>query len=272
MKFILLGSSSVRPSIKHAGPAQLLLVDKDALLFDCGRGVTSRIMEAGLSPTDIQHVFFTHHHFDHNSEFPYFLLATWVMGRKKPLRIFGPEGTRKLHDLILDEIYADDIHSRLTLPGRTTDSLRAEIAEVSSQDVIINTGPWLVKAAFTEHIPPYIKSLAYRVESQGKSVVVAGDNMPSDSIVKLSDGADLLIHECTSTQEELTARGFSTWHTSPEQLGKIASAAGVKKVVMKHFTHTVIDDESMLQSMAKQVKQAFRGEVVIGRDLLSIDI
>lgn len=242
------------------------------MLFDCGRGVSSRIIEAGLSPTDIRYLFFTHHHFDHNSEFPYFLLSSWVMGRKKPLRIYGPEGTKAFHDLLIDQIYSDDIRSRLTLPDRSEEGLRADVTEVVRRGVIIDAGPWRVSCAFTEHIAPYIKSLAYRVEAEGKSVVVAGDNMPSKSIVDLSRGADLLVHECTSTEEELAARGFSAWHTGPRQLGEVAREAGVKRVLMKHFTYTILEDETKLQSMAQQVRQSFGGQVILGRDLLSVEI
>jgi len=272
VRFVLLGSTSVRPSLRHAGPAQLLIVDDDLLLFDCGRAVTTRIMEAGFAPTDVRYLFFTHHHFDHNSEFPYFLLVTWVMGRKQPLQICGPEGTQRLHDTLVDQVYREDIRSRLTLPGRSDEGLRAAITEITQEGPVWERGSWYARAVFTDHIPPYIKSLAYRIENQGKSVVIAGDNAPCRSIIELSRNADLLVHECTEVEDELAARGFARWHTGPRQLGVLAQKAGVRKLILKHFTHTIVDDEARLEAMAAAVREHFDGEVIIGRDLLAMDI
>ena len=98
MKFTLLGSGAVRPDLEHWGPAQIVQVGEQNLLFDCGRGATMRLVEAGIPIQKIRQVFFTHHHYDHNCDFAYLFLTSWVLGRGFPMEVIGPRGTEAFCD------------------------------------------------------------------------------------------------------------------------------------------------------------------------------
>lgn len=87
MKFILLGSGAVRPDLQRWGPAQIVQVGGENLLFDCGRGATMRLVQAGIPLVSIRKVFFTHHHFDHNCDFAYLSLTSWLLGRDVPMEV-----------------------------------------------------------------------------------------------------------------------------------------------------------------------------------------
>lgn len=287
MKYTLLGSGAVWPSEKYAGPSQLLDVGEESpLLFDCGRGFSHRVVQAGYQIDKIRNVFFTHHHFDHNSEYAYFLLLTWVMGRNDPLNVYGPEGTKRLNDATIDTIYIEDISSRLSMrdiyrgnkvltydesPPRTRDGLKTKVTELTQAGMVLENSNWKMSCGFTDHISAYIKSLAYRIDSHGRSIVIAGDSRPTPNIVTLAKGADVLVHECTGPEEFLEKRGYAMWHSGPTQLGKVAQEAGVKKLVMKHF-HQEFIDEKHLQEMAAHAREVFDGEVIIGRELFNLEI
>ena len=264
MRLILLGSGAVRPDLVRWGPAQVLEVGDTFLLFDCGRGATMRLVEAGIKPPDVHQVFFTHHHFDHNSDFAYFALASWVLGREAPLQVYGPEGTEEFCRVLFGKLYAQDIQSRLT---------RKKAIEIKAHDIlkegkVLSTPRFHISAAITDHIRPYIKSLAYRIDSGGRSVVIVGDTAVCDSLKRLAKGTDLLVHECTFPTSE-TKKRWQRWHTPPAELGRWAKEAEVKRILLKHFA---IREGVEAEPMAEEVRREFSGEVIIGEDLMTLTI
>jgi len=272
MRLILLGSGAVRPDLVRWGPAQVVEVGGTFLLFDCGRGATMRLVEAGISPPDVHQVFFTHHHFDHNSDFGYFALVTWVLGRDAPLQVFGPEGTEEFCQVLFGKLYAKDIQSRRT---------RRQATEINARDIIqegtvLSTPEFNITAAITDHMRPIINSLAYRIDSGGRpaspaggSVVIVGDTTVCDSLKRLAKGADLLVHECTFPTAAIKKGSWERWHTPPEELGRWAKEVGVKRILLKHFA---VQERAKVESMAEEVKKEFKGEVIIGEDLMTLKI
>lgn len=65
IKLTLLGTGGPRPDPCRQGPALLVTVEHKNYLFDAGRGVTTRLLQAGVLPQDLYAIFITHHHFDH---------------------------------------------------------------------------------------------------------------------------------------------------------------------------------------------------------------
>ena len=116
MKFTLLGSGCVRCDLEHWGPAQVLEVGGEILLFDCGRGATMRMQKAGIPWHTIRKIFFTHHHFDHNCDFAYFFLTGWVLCRDFPLEVYGPRGTQKFCDGLFKNVSEAEINRRRDHP------------------------------------------------------------------------------------------------------------------------------------------------------------
>ena len=88
----ILGAGTPTPTPTRFGSSFVIEIGSDQIMVDCGPAATYKLVKAGLWPTKIDYVFFTHHHFDHDVDFPCFLLTRWdqSIGKENVLQIFGP--------------------------------------------------------------------------------------------------------------------------------------------------------------------------------------
>ena len=270
MKFILLGSGAVRCDLEHWGPSQIVEVAGERLLFDCGRGATMRMQEAGIPWPAIRRMFFTHYHFDHTCDFAYFFLAGWVLRRDFPLEVTGPRGTKAFCDGLFKTVYADDIRTRRGHPTYTEHGCDYVARDVTEPEWTLEGDGWRLRAVHTIHKAPILDNLAYRIDSEGKSIVVAGDNIVCESLMKLAEGCDLLVHECSFPSQRILDAKWDTFHTPPRELGRWAKERGVKRLLLKHFC---IQQGVAVEPMAAEVRETFGDEgLIVGRDLLEIEV
>ena len=91
-KLYILGAGTPTPTPYRFGSAYVLQLGNEKIMFDCGPATTHKLVKSGLWPTEIDHLFFTHHHFDHDIDYPCFLLCRWdqSIGKEKQLKVFGP--------------------------------------------------------------------------------------------------------------------------------------------------------------------------------------
>ena len=136
-----------------------------------------------------------------------------------------------------------------------------------------------VRAAVVEH-PPLRPAFAYRFDTADRSVVFSGDTRPSAALIELARGADVLVHEvmylpalekliASEPQAARLRQHLLDSHTTAEQVGRVASEAGVKTLVLNHFVpggDAALTDEVWRAAVAPH----FKGELVIGRDLLEV--
>ena len=106
MRLTLLGTGTPWPSARRMSTANLVETGADILLIDAGRAVAAQLARLDRHPRDIDAVFLTHHHFDHISGLDDLLLSAWNDGRTRPVRIFGPPGTRAILDTLFRVVYA----------------------------------------------------------------------------------------------------------------------------------------------------------------------
>ncbi|HUT90524.1 MAG TPA: MBL fold metallo-hydrolase [Thermoguttaceae bacterium] len=89
-------------------------------MVDCGPGTTYKMGRMGLRPGRVGHLFFTHHHFDHNCDFPCFALTRWDLskGTEPPLKVYGPPPTRAFVERLpgKEGAFFDDWNSRIQHP------------------------------------------------------------------------------------------------------------------------------------------------------------
>jgi len=114
LRVTLLGSGSGPPvNLRQFGASILVEAGGKRLLFDCGRGATIRLTQAGIPIGSVGRVFLTHLHSDHVMQIPDLLLAGWIgpTGRKAPLEVWGPAGTRDMMSA-MEKTFAFDIHVR----------------------------------------------------------------------------------------------------------------------------------------------------------------
>lgn len=271
MKLTLLGSGAVRPDLEHWGPSQLVQVAGENLLFDCGRGASMRLTEAGLSLGDIKRAFFTHHHFDHNCDFPYLFLTSWCLGRQVPMEVVGPRGTEAFCDSLFNHVYRDDIATRRGHQIYSELGEKWNARDVLEETFTLEGDGYVVKMIHVKHKHPILDNLAYRVEAEGKSIVVVGDTTLCENLMEFSEGADLLVHECSFPSAMLHGENWTAFHTDPRELGRWAKERGVKQLMLKHFClrEGVIE----LDTLVEEVRGTFGSDgLIVGEDLMSVDV
>jgi ribonuclease BN (tRNA processing enzyme) len=136
-----------------------------------------------------------------------------------------------------------------------------------------------VTAAVVSH-PLVAHALAYRFDAPDRSIVISGDTTPSDNLIQLARGADVLVHEAMylpaidriAAQVPGAARlkeHLLRTHTSAEEAGRVAQAAGVKHLVLSHLAPP--DDPAVSDQMwIDAARTHFHGPVTVGKDLLEI--
>ena len=184
MKVVLLGTGGPRPDPDRMGPSTLVSIGDDNIIVDAGRGVTTRLVQAGVSITDYGFVFITHHHFDHTGGLADLLFAAWNKARNKTIHVFGPKGTKKMVNHLFDA-YERDIWYRMSETELTFEKLIDIREMVRVHDIdpgLIHQGEeWMVSAEYVEHGHGLGLSrkdwpcLAYRIINGERSVVISGD-------------------------------------------------------------------------------------------------
>ncbi len=262
MKVTLLGTGTPFPNAERFGSAILVEGAGTKLLFDCGRGVVIRLTQAGVSPKEIDALFLTHLHSDHIVGIPDLWLSGWLLGRSKPLPIWGPQGTSSMAKH-LAQAFAFDIRIRQTAPN----PLPAKGVEIDAKEIeqgeIYNDGSTRVSAFPVDHgtVKP---AFGYRVDSAGHSVVISGDTKFCQSLVDFAKGTDCLIHAAWSAGWKNPAPLSKRSIASAEDAGRVFAIVKPKLGVVYHYK----DEEGLGDAVRKE----YNGPFVIGRDLMVINI
>ena len=227
----------------------MLSVGDKHLMFDCGPAATHKLVQMGMSPTQIDNLFFTHHHFDHDVDYPCFLLTRWDTGsgQENMLNVYGPTLTERLTERILDEdvgAYAHDWIARVNHPlslGAYTSRggvLPRKPPSVNVTDIgpgsVTKGKDWEVVSAPAEHVQPYLNSLAYRVNTSEGSFVFTGDTTPCQTVADLAKGADVLVFVCVNIQAEIEDKPEGQYMCGTTGAAELAQEAGAKKLVLVH--------------------------------------
>jgi ribonuclease BN (tRNA processing enzyme) len=127
--------------------------------------------------------------------------------------------------------------------------------------------------AFAVDHRPVVPAFGYRFDSGGRSIVVSGDTRPTPNLVKFARGADVLVLEAYLPEHflkvdtpEVAAR-LMHYHTSAEEAGQIAAAAGVKTLVLTHLIPAGAEE-----TFRERAGRAFKGKIVVGSDLARVDV
>jgi len=295
LKAVIIGSGTAVPDPDRANASQAIIIDDEILLFDCGERTTVNLVKAGVNPVHfVDELFFTHLHRDHMSDYGYFVTTSWICGRRKPLKVFGPPGTRQMSDAMIYGAFkpeVDFIKSYIrALPPHITN--RPEIdPPIEVQDVgpsfLHRTDRYTVIAGEVEHHQRCgMPSFGYRVECQYGVIAISGDTRPCKTMIDLADGADLLIHDAAFLDEIIEERQMWS-HSGPSGAGKVAREAGVKKLVLTHLgpydsAPAAVEMASMFygprrgprvwEEMLADAAKHYKGPVLLAADGLVIEV
>ena len=275
MRLTLLGTGSPIPDPSRAGPATLVEAGGHQLLVDCGRGVLMRLAAAGVLPPMLSRVLLTHMHSDHVTDLNDVITMRWAMSPvPNPLQLVGPPGSRALVDRTIEMLH-DDVCYRIAHHDDLDEPPGCDVVEVLDGEAFADADAGVrIIAAPTDH-RPVTPTVGYRIEHGGRSIVLAGDSVPCDGLDRLCDGADVYVQ--TVIRPDLVAQvpsarlqDITDYHSSVADAAQTANRAGVGALVLTHMVPAVApgDEASWIEAATAH----FDGEVVLGEDLLSLDV
>jgi ribonuclease BN (tRNA processing enzyme) len=269
---VLLGTGTPNAEPERSGPSVAVVVDATPYIIDCGPGVVRRASAAfqlgvkGLEPKLLNKLFITHLHSDHTAGYADFLLTPAVIGRKGPLIVFGPKGTKNLNDHI-HQAYSADYQVRIFGPEKGDSVAYKTMVTEISEGMIYKDSLVTVIAFKVSHVP-WDESFGYKFITPDKTIVLSGDCTYSEKLIEMSKGCDILIHEVYS--EDGWTRRPPKWqayhksaHTSTTQLAEIANRAKPKKLVLYH---QLIWDSSV-DKLVAEIAATYKGVIISGKDL-----
>jgi ribonuclease BN (tRNA processing enzyme) len=278
-RLILLGTGGgPRPKKQNNASAQVIVAGDSLYVVDCGDGVARQLVLAGLSLDRLRHVFITHHHSDHNADYGNLLLLSWASGLRTRVDAWGPPPIAEITRLFF-EMSAYDIDIRIRDEGRVPLRPLVHAHEIAGPGQVMQDDNVKVTCALVPH-PMVEPAFAYRLDTADRSIVISGDTAYSEALIALAKGAEVLVHEALflPAVDRLVARvpnaatlrpHLLASHTSAEDCGRVAAAAGVRTLVLSHFVPP--DDPLVTEDMWRDAAaRHFRGEIVVGRDLLEI--
>jgi ribonuclease BN (tRNA processing enzyme) len=279
-RLILLGTKG-GPRVttgERSNPANLILVDGIPIIIDCGYGTAARLVAAGVGLEELRYIFITHHHSDHELDYGPLVYSGWMAGLATQVDAYGPTGMDELTDGFF-EYMRQDIEVRIVDEGRPDIRNLLVPHSFDGPGVVLETPQFRVTSARVLH-PPITEAYAYRFDTADRSIVISGDTTYAPSLIELARGADVLVHEvmyvpglesilsrvtnAATLREHLMAS-----HTTTEDVGRVAAAAGVKTLVLSHVVPG--DDPSITDAQwTEGVRRHYDGEIIVGRDLMEI--
>ena len=282
----LAGAGSPLPDRKRTAACTFVLAGKHLFIVDSGPGSTLNLELMRVPLGNIQGVLLTHLHSDHIAGLGELMLKAWIGGaRTEPLRIFGPEGVDTVvHGF--NQAFSPDAGFRTAHHGPTVappegaggSAGTIEFLDENKAAVVVQTDDVKVTAFPVDH-RPVEPALGFRFDYKGRSVVISGDTLPSESLRRQAQGVDLLLHEALQPEmlrvlnQAAIASGLNviakvtsdipTYHTFPEEAARIARDAGVRHLVLYHIippTPMAILHSAFLGDSGK----FYRGPITVG--------
>lgn len=274
MELVLLGTGCPSVDLDRHGPANL--VDDgpgSRLLVDCGSGVTHRLLEAGCPGSEIDALLLTHLHSDHIVDLFQLIISSWHQGRTRPQRVFGPPGTQKFVDGLMN-LWKPELEQRIAHEKRPSiDALNVEVTEIAGGDSL-QFGHMSVKVVAVNHLP--VKhAFGFVFKSPEACLAISGDTTYCPALIEAAKGCHMLLHEVLIHRELPIIKGKRTaetvaamqaYHTVSDQVGRVAAQSGAGKLVLTHFVPPKFNQQSLLDEVARD----FDGPIIIGEDLMRL--
>jgi len=253
--FLGTGGSVATP--ERDNTSLLLKLGQTLILVDCSGSVIKKIKKLNFDPIQVDSILITHIHPDHVYGLPSFVHS--LMLEESLVRLYGSEETiqfcRKLLDLF--RLMREEIKIKVEFislkPGEKftlSDSLEINALEV----------------------PHSSSSLAFHLffKEEKKELIYSGDSPVHSSLFKEAEGRDYLIHDCSAPSRFFDKYpSLCTMHTHSIALGKLSQEARIKCLIPCHFFGEL---EYSLSEIEEEIKQNYRGRLIIPKDLEKIII
>jgi len=249
-KVIILGSSNAVPTINHENTHLVIVGEERTILVDCVSTPVVRLEQAGVDFNTLTDIVITHFHPDHVAGVPLLLMDMWLMGRTKPVNIYGLHHTMDKLEALMG-FYGWSEWPNFFPVG----FYRLPEAEHA---LVLDCAEFKVSSSPVHHMIPTI-GLRVQCKTDDKVFAYSCDTEPCEQTVRLASGADVLVHE---------AAGATFGHSSAEQAGEIAARAEVGKLYLIHYPSGKYADGDL----AAEAKKKYPGEVILATDFMTIEL
>lgn len=270
MKLTILGSCSAYPTLNRFTTSQILQINGRSFLIDCGEGAQIQLRKNKIKFNSIEDILISHLHGDHFFGLPGLILTFNLLGREKPLNIYGPKGIKKI---IVSLLKIGNTWTNYKLNFTELKNPKSEII-YDNNDILISTIPlyhgiytngFLFRKKTSVHKLMVDKAQSYGIDKTqfagiklGKDGIktdgsiikniklveplnpdltyaYCGDTLFNEKIIEQTKGCDLLYHESTFLKKH---ENFAkkTFHSTAEQAALIAKKSNVKKLILGHFS------------------------------------
>jgi ribonuclease Z len=285
MRIRLLGTGTPTPSLKRMSAGYLVETGNRKIVFDFGPGAYHRLLEAGVRPTQITDVFFTHLHYDHCLDYIRLLMTHWDQGagRIPELNVYGPAHLARMTELIIgaNGIFGPDLAARTQLRmsqdvfvargGKLPRKLpQPLVREISSGETIPCDG-FTVEARAVLHAQPFLECFGYRMEADGASFVYSGDAGPCKAMQELAEDCDVLVHMCHFISGTALSPAMDKHNMGHLELARLGASARVRNLVVSHITEQM-DVPGIRERLIREMSQLYAGNLFFGEDLMEIPV
>jgi ribonuclease Z len=248
LQVFLCGTSSPLPEAGRAQACVAVMAGESLYVVDAGAGSAQTAALGQLPLERLNAVLLTHFHSDHFAALPDFNLNSWVAGRPAPLTVIGPAGVDAVVDG-LNRAYAFDRGYRVAHhgPALLPPELGSMVARPIESGAILEMGELTVTSFEVNH-EPVEPAFGYRFDFRGRSVVISGDAIVTDSLTKAASGADLLLQDALSTPIikalETASAGsrmatifadIQDYHAHVSDLSALVEDSGLKTLALYHL-------------------------------------
>ena len=281
----IVGAGTPSWSSDRWGTCFVLEICGQRLMVDCGPASTYKLYRMGIAPTTINHLFFTHLHSDHVSDYLCFLMTRFdqCIGAEPNLHVYGPQPIADITNAIWSPergVFWYDVLARTNHPmsvhafhQRGGQGERpapvVQVTEYADGQVAEGDG-WTCYARTVKHAQPYMECYGFRFETDEGVVAFSGDTAPTQSVVDLARDADLFVMEAVHREADIQTFPSVVSETGTLSAGRMAAEARAKRLVINHQSFTLEPPEVATQGIA-EVKSEFDGPVFWGRDMMDVE-
>ena len=255
MPFQFFGTSGAIPSPDRDNTALAFYSKDEVVLVDCSGSPYQKILKAGLDPMRVTSLIVTHRHVDHVYGIPSLAHNMGLAGRRATVHVYALSETMKILRGFIG-----------LFPLEEKIPYRIELHEIPAKEgyEVLRAKGFCVLSTPVKHGVPNI-ALRVEFDSPGErgAVAYSSDTSPCPSLIALARRTDVLIHEATFLHDE-AARAASDGHTTGYQAGEVARQAGVKRLILCHFSASLYGREEELRLEAAQ---SFGGPVELAEEL-----